>query len=858
VINWHREANGWRIDTDEVLVDSVDGHARASGEVFVPNNGESAVVDVQADGWDLIAHAAPRYLPANKLSPKSLAWLDQAFVTGSVPKAHFEMRGPTRSFPFRNNEGLFVISAHVTGLTLDYQTGFVPATNLVVDAEFRNAGMTAKLIQGDVHGLPIVEGVGRFEDFKQSVLELKATAHGELDNALTYVQLSPIGTSIGTQFMALHGKGTIKAQVDLRLPLKEIEKRKVIIDSQITDAVVGTKEIPQTITELNGSLKIRDYALFGVDLRGRFLDGPVTIKGGVEGRYTGRGAGLLIAAQGRAQGAALAAFARLPASIPLQGSMQWQFAANAPRHPPGEPAQVIYRVDSDTKGLGVVLPTPLGKLTTDSRNLHLEADATRDDELLLRGAFGGARTLVRLQKRDTGWQFDRGGVRVDAVAASLPAHQGLRIEGTIENFVLDDWLKLKGDQPGKGRLADYLRAANVRIDNFSFMGFSWPSVRTILQATDSAWRVDVASDDIAGQLTIPYELSDGSALQIALNKLNVRPPDAMATREKTNTADPREVPAIAGRVDEFSLAGRRVGVARFALDKVAQGVRLRTGEIRGESFTATARGSWLGNAATSASSLTLDVASTDVRDTLRAFNFQDVITGDRANAHAQLSWSGGVDEDLLGRASGNVQIEVLDGQLLNVDPGGAGRMLGLLSIGALPRRLSLDFSDVTDKGISFDKVHADFELKDGDAFTNNLYLSGPQAEVGIVGRTGLGKRDYDLTAVGAGDIGGSLTVAGTVVGGPVVGAAVLAFTRLFKQPLKGVTRRYYRITGSWENPAIDSIGKQEAQQDSAEAAAAVSETQRKNESDAIAQPSDEPSPPPPVEPPVTNSPLEPK
>jgi uncharacterized protein YhdP len=125
-------------------------------------------------------------------------------------------------------------------------------------------------------------------------------------------------------------------------------------------------------------------------------------------------------------------------------------------------------------------------------------------------------------------------------------------------------------------------------------------------------------------------------------------------------------------------------------------------------------------------------------------------------------------------------------------------------------------------------VSADFELRDGNAYTNNLFLTGPQAEVGIVGRTGLAKRDYDLTAVAAGDIGGSLSVASTVVGGPVVGAAVLAFTSLFKQPLKGVTRRYYHIGGPWDNPVVERIDKGIAKQDTAEADAAVSESHKEN------------------------------
>ena len=136
---------------------------------------------------------------------------------------------------------------------------------------------------------------------------------------------------------------------------------------------------------------------------------------------------------------------------------------------------------------------------------------------------------------------------------------------------------------------------------------------------------------------------------------------------------------------------------------------------------------------------------------------------------------------------------------------GAGRVLGLFSVAALPRRLALDFKDLTEKGLAFDSVQGDFELRDGNAFTSNLLLRGPAAEIGIAGRTGLATRDYDQTAVVTGNLGASLPVAGALAGGPAVGAALLLFSQVFKEPLKGITRGYYRITGPWDNPTVERV-----------------------------------------------------
>ena len=111
-------------------------------------------------------------------------------------------------------------------------------------------------------------------------------------------------------------------------------------------------------------------------------------------------------------------------------------------------------------------------------------------------------------------------------------------------------------------------------------------------------------------------------------------------------------------------------------------------------------------------------------------------------------------------------------------------MVGLLSISALPRRLALDFRDVFNRGLVFDEINADFVVLDGNAYTDNLKLTGPVAEIGVIGRTGLRDRDYRQQAVVTAEPGKVLPTVGGLLGGPAVAAALLIFTRIFKEPLK--------------------------------------------------------------------------
>jgi uncharacterized protein YhdP len=69
------------------------------------------------------------------------------------------------------------------------------------------------------------------------------------------------------------------------------------------------------------------------------------------------------------------------------------------------------------------------------------------------------------------------------------------------------------------------------------------------------------------------------------------------------------------------------------------------------------------------------------------------------------------------------------------------------------------------------------------------------------GQTNLRDRTYDQTAVVTGRLGASLGVAGALPEGQP-SARRCFFSQIFKEPLEGVTRGYYRITGSWDDRRV--------------------------------------------------------
>lgn len=162
----------------------------------------------------------------------------------------------------------------------------------------------------------------------------------------------------------------------------------------------------------------------------------------------------------------------------------------------------------------------------------------------------------------------------------------------------------------------------------------------------------------------------------------------------------------------------------------------------------------------------------------------------------------------LDKLNGDLSLDIRNGQLLELSPG-AGRVFGLLSLQTLPRRLTLDFSDVFKKGFTFDRIKGSFLLERGDAYTTNLYLEGPAARIDISGRTGLSVKDYDQLVTVTPHVTASLPLAGALVGGPVAGGVLYAIDKLFKTTIDKISQVQYTITGNWDEPRVvklDEVG----------------------------------------------------
>ncbi|MFM7294242.1 MAG: AsmA-like C-terminal domain-containing protein, partial [Burkholderiales bacterium] len=124
-----------------------------------------------------------------------------------------------------------------------------------------------------------------------------------------------------------------------------------------------------------------------------------------------------------------------------------------------------------------------------------------------------------------------------------------------------------------------------------------------------------------------------------------------------------------------------------------------------------------------------------------------------------------------------------------------------------PRRLTFDFRDLFSEGYAFDKIEGDLTITDGVMFAKSFDISGPAADVRMSGDIALPTERVNLTMTVAPRLSTVAAVGAGVLVSPLVGFGVLLGGEALKSPLVRVLSAQYTVSGRWDNPEVERVGR---------------------------------------------------
>ncbi len=792
------------------------------------------------------ASQVARYLPLG-IGPEIRHWTRRAVRAGELRDVSYRVQGDLWDFPFVNKrDGDFRIAGQIEGVTLApvpsvpaggpepaWESPWPVFSNVAGELVFERNSMRFSRTRGTLWGLALDEVSGRIRELsaEPTLLELEGSARGPLADLLRVVRSTPLADATGHVLDAGTASGSAELKLGLAVPLHRTADAQLKLALQLPGNDLRLRPDLPLLANARGRIEASHKGVQFTGLRAQLLGGEAMLDGSSQADGS-----LRLAINGSASAEALRRATELGAGLPrlaqrLQGQATYRLQASIQNGHPD------WQLASNLQGLAIALPAPLGKPAEQAMALRLSSAV----EARPAGSSAAPRDWLRLELGPL-----RGSVLVDASPggggrplrsawswdAPLPEPvAGGRAVLALARLDVDSWRSALA--PGGSAAAPSAPAVDdsawlpqslqLNTPELLLGGRRLSGVSLELQRqarvpdAGDAWRAQFKTDQAAGTLDYRESRSAGAPgrLRAQLSRLSL--PDEVAGPA---VSDPVAqlvdraglvLPAVDIEVADFELRGRKLGsLALQAANRVApadpagrsewQLTRLR---LKNDDATLSADGRWEAVPGTSKRRMVLafelDVANGGAL--LERLGFGKVLRGASGKLAGTLGWDGSPLALDLPSLGGRLALDIKGGQFLQMDPG-AARLLGVMSLQALPRRLALDFRDVFQQGFAFDTATASVLVSRGVASTENLRLRGLQALVAMAGSADIGQETQDLHVVVVPELNaGGATLAYAAVN-PAVGLGAFVGQWLLREPLRQASAREFRVTGRWDDPKV--------------------------------------------------------
>jgi uncharacterized protein (TIGR02099 family) len=796
-VRWEKTDTAWRVIGEDLRVRGDDGDGVGGMTLEVPHDRSvSPVLRLQVDFRDGDGSHAARYYPARHLPPRTLEWMESAFIGGRVVSGRLIYEGPTREFPFDRGQGRFEIRARVKDGVYGYLRGWTPLTQAEADVTIDGSsvrvtgqGRIGSLIARDIR----VE-VDRTEGEHGRVARVQGQVEGPVAETVRVLQAidSPKVVAWQSYVRAIaQTEGDGMLSLDVQVPIKAGIDPSFLAVYRFADTALRW-DTGAGLVAANGFVRFSQAGLRDGNIQGQLFGGPLSVVA------THHADELRVQAGGRVVSTELLR-GRRPLAERVSGGIDWSLMwHNSARGP-----QI--RMEADLSAVRSRLPPPLTKTdATSLEKLTVVTEQSRSDSVVLALSAGAALSgKTAFSREEGGWRFQKGRIDIGKAGARLPQRNGLEVALSVDALDVDRWLPLLGE--GAQRPApDLLVSFVADIKRLTLANRNWGRLFLYLARRGAEWRTVVDGDALAGDGTLAFAPKSPPRARFDLAYLRL--PEGEGDVRDKEPSDPRRLPSLDLRALTFEYKNRNFGALDFSAAPFEQGWRIDRMNLTRPEMKLVTRGVWRVTGESQSSDLNVEFDSDNMGTTLDAFGAVGQMANGKVRVRTNLSWPGSPLRPTLAGLDGKIEVSAEKGQFLKFDPG-AARLFGLLDLRSIGRYLTLDFSPAFGKGFVFDAIHGTISVERGNAYTNDLVIKGPALGLAVNGRVGLAAEDYDLTLEASPKFGNTLTLTSWGLFGPAAAAAVLALQSLFKRQIEEGTRVTYFIKGAWDHPTVTKLAK---------------------------------------------------
>jgi len=741
-----------------------------------------------------------KYLPT-VLSPGLDEWLRTAILKGAVDEGFFQYQGSLNHDAVEAARSISLFFK-VHDAQLAFQPGWPHLSKISGDVFVEDSGVRILASQGqllDTQVRDVFVNIPHVPAGKNSHMYIDGAFAGGLGDGVKILQEAPIGT--GPTFAGWQGEGDLQGKLKLDIPLEKGEEPKILVDFKTAKARLKLSEPELELTQLKGDFRFdSSKGLSGQGITARAFDRPVSAQIFADGK--GGKINTRVVASGQVTVKKLTDWLKVSQSLPVSGDIPYQLQLNLD----GADSQLM--VSSSLKGVAVDLPAPFGMPAAQGR------------DTVFRMTLQGAERRYWLDYGDladftfaapaSNFAEGRGELFLGSGNAVLPGAKGLRIRGVLSELDVEPWKALvdryAGQDPG-GSAKQLLSGADFRVGKLTGFGTTLDQARVQLDRKPAAWGLQLDSQQVKGTVGLP----DAKGAPIAVNLQYVRlpaPDPAVQADENAPdplaSVDPTKVPALDINIAQLFQGKDLVGAWSLKVRPTAKGLAFNSMNLGLKGMQLQGAGGWEGVPGTTSSWYKGRLEGKNLADVLKGWGFAPTVTSDNFHLDIDGRWPGSPAWVGLKRYSGSLDATLNKGQMVEVEGGAqALRVFGLLNFNSIGRRLRLDFSDLFDKGLSYDRVKGLLVASNGVFVTREpITLTGPSSNLELNGTLDMVADRIDAKVLVTLPLTNNLPIAALIVGAPAVGGALFLIDKLIGDRVARFASVKYTVKGPVKEPKI--------------------------------------------------------
>jgi len=837
-----RDSQRLLVDADiEVNDEGLDVSTRLKVTV-VPR--QSPLFDVQSRYSATDVTVLKRWLPRKQLSRGFSQWIDNAIQGGTATNGSMLFFGRLAEFPFEEGEGVFKASVDIGAGQVAFLPAWPTATGISGTLEVNGLALKGRADSSQLDKLTINQTTLRIDNLFRPVLRMSGTGEGVLQDVVDFGKTGPLKHFLEPALSDVTGSGNVDMDLTLVVPL---HKQSAGEDNGGSSGAITPFSVDGSIF-LNGNnvkLARADLDLSNVNGAVGFDQSGLRINSlkalvfsqlvDVNARTVGEAENTetRIAVTGSMKGSDVLAHYGSQLDQFVRGASDWQVELIAPHNAQRMQREgVSLHATSNLVGAEVLLPAPLYKTSGKAQAFALktafrEGDDTVDWDIRLKGQ---AHVLARVEDSELESLAIVLGDTTLAPQAIDHLLPGIRIQGKAGRLAADDWVEtinqlIDSFPDSEGAPEAMLPiSASLDIESFELGTRSLGAARVKTNSDDTYLNTVLTNEYLEGSVRYPREYWSKEIPLIArMDHVDMTVIDALSEEDNTPVQrrpevpmDPRLLPPVDARVASFTHGDLNVRDIVLRAQPDVAGLKVTTLGFAYQRMQLVGQGYWhlldpqgVNSALTNQhlTQLNMVLQSDNFGEGLSAIGLTEVLSDGEGSIEMRLSWPGAAYLPSLDTLDGTISMALERGNIIPLEPG-AGKMMGLFALQALPRRLNLDFRDISSDGLAFKRITGDATMTSGLVEVELIQLTGPIGVVDVVGQTDLVTRKLDQRITVLPRVSAALPIIGAISGGASAGVGVLVVAGLLKAlgiDFDKLGLRDFSLTGTWDAPEFNSV-----------------------------------------------------